>query len=708
MTQAGVILGTAAYMSPEQARGQPVDARTDVWAFGCVLFEMLAGRRPFAGDTVTDLLVGIVKEEPPWNALPRETPAPVRTMLGRCLRKDRRKRLASAADARLEIEEALDPAAASPVMVAGVTPRSQLRLAVFGLAALAAVLGAYGLGSRSSVAPAAPTPATRFVISAPPGTELVTGHRELAISADGQQIAFIARGAAGQHIYVRRLDTIEAVLVPGTDGARDLAFSPDGRWLAFHAGNRIRKARTDGSLPTVLAEAVHSHGLTWHPTEDAIYYAPFELSPIWKVQADGQTPAAQVTTLDAARNERSHEWPVVVDAGRTLLFAVNANGNDLEELTSFLDLSTHVRRTVRAGASPFGFSDSGDLLLVRDRSLVAAAYRDGRLAPPELLDAASAVDYPALSSTGTLAYVPAPDYRRRSVAWYSPDGRVSDTSFGQRAFHALALSPDGRRVALNVYDDGDTAMYVADTGGGPLTAVARPYGATPSWSPDGKWIAASVQQPGTTSLVAARVAPAPAQQWEPLASVSAEDILSQWTPDGRGLLFSRRDSPTGRRFPMRLALDRTPPSASDLLDGGGNHIVQSPALSPDGRWLAYESNESGRLEVYVQGYPSATARIQVSRDGGAWPTWSKRGDALYFAAGGAIICSAITTQPALGSAPPRTVASDPLLPRAVAGGRLFDVAPDGRILAIREDGSVRSDHIVVVQNWLHQGRPRSR
>lgn len=217
-----------------------------------------------------------------------------------------------------------------------------------------------------------------------------------------------------------------------------------------------------------------------------------------------------------------------------------------------------------------------------------------------------------------------------------------------------------------------------------------------------------MQQPGTTSLVAARVAPAPAQQWEPLASVSAEDILSQWTPDGRGLLFSRRDSPTGRRFPMRLALDRTPPSASDLLDGGGNHIVQSPALSPDGRWLAYESNESGRLEVYVQGYPSPTARIQVSRDGGAWPTWSKRGDALYFAAGGAIMSSAITTQPALGSAPPRTVASDPLLPRAVAGGRLFDVAPDGRILAIREDGSVRSDHIVVVQNSLHQGRPRSR
>jgi hypothetical protein len=155
---------------------------------------------------------------------------------------------------------------------------------------------------------------------------------------------------------------------------------------------------------------------------------------------------------------------------------------------------------------------------------------------------------------------------------------------------------------------------------------------------------------------------------------------------------------------MRLELDRTPPSASALLDGGGNSIVQSPALSPDGRLLAYESNESGRLEVYVQSYPVATARIQVSREGGAWPTWSRRGDALYFTAGSAIMSSALTTQPALRSAAPRTMVSDPLLVRPTAGGRPFDVAPDGRILAIREDGSVRSDHIVVVQNWRGEGR----
>ena len=185
-----------------------------------------------------------------------------------------------------------------------------------------------------------------------------------------------------------------------------------------------------------------------------------------------------------------------------------------------------------------------------------------------------------------------------------------------------------------------------------------------------------------------------------------QDDVSQWTPDGRGLLFSRRDSPNGRRSPMRLALDGGPAVVSNLVDGDRDHIVQSPALSPDGRWLAYESNESGRLEIYVQSHPSATPRVQVSRDGGSWPTWSRRGDALYFVAANVIQSSAITTQPELRSAPPRLVVSDPMLTRPIAGARAFDVAPDGRILAIREDGSVRSDHIVVVQNWLTNARPR--
>ena len=173
------------------------------------------------------------------------------------------------------------------------------------------------------------------------------------------------------------------------------------------------------------------------------------------------------------------------------------------------------------------------------------------------------------------------------------------------------------------------------------------------------------------------------------------------------LLFSRRDPRTGRRSPLRLALDGTPPNASLIVDRAGDHIVQSPALSPDGRWLAYESNESRASRGLRAGYPSPTARVQVSRDGGSWPTWTRRGDAVYFVAGSAILTSAITTQPELRTAAPRMIVNDPLLVRVTAGARPFDVAPDGRILAIKEDGSIRSDHIVVVQNWLNEVRARN-
>ncbi len=708
MTMQGVILGTAAYMSPEQARGQTVDGRTDLWAFGCVLFEMLTGMRVFAGQTVTDALAAVVKEEPRWGDLPAETPIPVHRLLRRCLTKDRRKRLAAAADARLDIEEALDTAHTG---VAARTTRERSPLAMgLGLAAaaIAAAAGAYALGARGAAVPSTPVPVTRFVISPPPGTQLVTGHREVAVSPDGQRIAFIARGAAGQHIYVRRVDTLAPQQVSGTEGARDPAFSPDGRWLAFHAGNKIRKVNLDGGSPAVLADAVHSHGLAWHPTEDAIYFAPHELSPLWKVPADGGAPPAQVTTLDAARGERSHEWPVFADAGRTLLFSVNANTAALdEESVSLLTLSTNVRTTLRAGGTAFGFAEGRELLFVRARSVVGARYEEGRLGSPELLNSDAADNGAVLSSNGTFAYVPAPDFKRRSLVSISPDGQVSDVDFGQQGFYSVAFSPDGRRAAIAIADDSSSALHVADAGGGPLTALARPGSGTPSWSPDGKWIAGMVRQPGTNSLTVARVAAEPGRNWEVLVADALEDVVSQWTPDGRGLLISRRDSQTGRRSPMRLALDRTPPSASIIVDHVGNHIVQSPALSPDGRWLAYESNESGRLEVYVQSYPSAAARVQVSRDGGSWPTWTRRGDSIYFVAGSAISSSAITTQPALQSAAPRMIVNDPLLVRVTAGAKPFDIAPDGRILAIKEDGSIRSDHIVVVQNWLNEVHARN-
>ena len=258
-TQAGIILGTAAYMSPEQARGGAVDKRADLWAFGVVLYEMLTGRRAFPGESVTDTLSAVISKDPSWEAMPQTTPAAVRRLLRRCLEKDRKQRLASASDARLDIDDALSPTASTAT---GTHPHTLRRSAlVFSLglgAGLIAAVGVYMLGTNASRAASAPPAVTRLVIQSPAGTQIIGGHREIAVSADGRQVAFIARGAVDQ-IYVRRLDELESHQVAGTEGARDLAFSPDGRWLVFHAGNKIRKVSLSGGSPTALMEGRSLH-----------------------------------------------------------------------------------------------------------------------------------------------------------------------------------------------------------------------------------------------------------------------------------------------------------------------------------------------------------------------------------------------------------------------------------------------------------------
>jgi len=238
MTAAGVILGTAAYMSPEQARGKSVDAHTDLWAFGCVLYEMLTGRRAFPGESVTDTLSAVVSRDPAWEALPQTTPAAVHRLLRRCLMKDRKQRLASASDARLDIEDALSPTASIATQTHPQTRRRSALVFSLGLGAgLIAAVGAYMLGTNASRAASPPPAVTRLVIQPPAGTQIISGHREIAVSADGRQVAFIARGAAHQHIYVRRLDELESHQVAGTEDASDLAFSPDGqRFLLIKEG----------------------------------------------------------------------------------------------------------------------------------------------------------------------------------------------------------------------------------------------------------------------------------------------------------------------------------------------------------------------------------------------------------------------------------------------------------------------------------------
>jgi eukaryotic-like serine/threonine-protein kinase len=710
MTQAGMILGTAAYMSPEQAKGRPADKRSDIWAFGCVLFEMLTGRRPFDGEDVTDVMVAVLSKEPDWTALPARVPGSIRALIRRCLEKDRKRRLDSAAAARLEIEDALSPSTSTATETHPSTPRRGALMLSLGLGAgLIAAVGAYMLGTNASRVASAPPAVTRLVIQPPAGTQIIATHREIAVSADGRQVAFIARGAAGQHIYVRRLDELESQQVAGTEGARDLAFSPDGGWLVFNAADKIRKVSLSGGSPTVLADALHSHGLAWHPA-DVIYFAPTATSAIWKVSASGGSAAA-VTQLDKAHGERSHECPLITGDGRTLLFSVNASNMPDPDKTevSLLMLGTGARETVRTGGDAVGFMDAHELMFVREHSLMSAPYDATRhvlasgareLVARVRQNAGGTV---GLSSSGTLAYVPSPDLKRRSLVWIAPDGTQTDANFGRRQFRAVSLSLDGRRVAVAADDHDGTALYVGDTSGGTLTPVANRQGPTPEmpWSPDGKSFAGADSHTGGLF----RFSVLGGGAGEPLLLADgARNSPNQWTPDGRGLIFSRYETATGRTSICLLSLDTSPAKWSVIVDGGQG-IAQSASLSPDGRWLAYESDKSGQLEIYVQAYPSPAGRIQVSREGGTKARWAKNSNRLFFIRGGTtFMVSTVTTQPELRPEVPRPIVNETLLPQDGSRRKPYDVAPDGRILAIKEDDSASFDYIVVVQNWLSEAR----
>jgi Tol biopolymer transport system component len=710
MTGVGVILGTAAYMSPEQAKGRPADKRSDMWAFGCVLYEMLTGRRPFDGEDITDLMVAVLSKEPNWNALPARVPGSIRALIRRCLEKDRKRRLDSAAAARLEIDDALSPTASTATETQLHAPRRSALVLSLGLgAALIAAVGAYMLGTNASRAAPAPTAVTRFVIQSPAGTQILSTHREIAVSADGRQVAFIARGAAEQHIYVRRLDELESRQVAGTEGARDLAFSPDGGWLVFNASKKIRKVSLSGGSPTVLADALHSHGLAWHPT-DVIYFAPTATSAIWKVSASGGSAVA-VTQLDKAHGERSHEWPLIAGDGRTLLFSVNASTNpDPEESeVSLLMLGTGARETVRTGGDAVGFTDARELLFVREHSLMSAPYDSTRhvlasgareLVARVRRNAGGTV---GLSRSGTLAYVPSPDLKRRSLVWIAPDGTQTDATFGRRQFRAVSLGLDGRRVAVATDDRDGTVLYIGDTSGGALTPVATRKGlglnAEMPWNPDGKTFAVRDVQAG--GLL--RFSALGGGVGEPLLADGARNMPNQWTPDGRGLIFSRMETATGRTSICLLSLDTSPAKWSVIVDGGQG-LARNASLSPDGRWLAYESDKSGQLEIYVQAYPSPAGLVQVSREGGTKARWAKSSNHVYFITGTTFMVATVTTQPDLRSEAPRLIVNEPLLVQDSSTFRPYDVAPDGRVLAIKEDDSAHLDYIVVVQNWLSEAR----
>lgn len=648
MTRQGVILGTAAYMAPEQARGRTVDKRADIWAFGCVLYEMLTGTRAFPGDDVTDVLAAVVRADPDWKALPAATPPLVRRLLMRCLTKDATKRLHDIADARLEIDEVIgaglngeptaQTAGAAVPQRPGWTPLRALTLA------LLALLAGLAVGSVVSRGPRAVPAAVHSQVGVSPAEGVSTGstlavlpagsHTALAWSPDGRTLAFIGIKGGVRQVYLRALDRDAARPLDGTEGARCLAFGPDGEWIAFWANGQISKVRVAGGPAAKICDAAYVSGIAWGPTR--LVYA--KAKQLLEVSSDGGEPRTLVESKqrvalphllpgDAAVLYTEHQKTWTSGDERVMAFPLAPGGVPTVLLSEAADaryLTTGHLAFFRQGTvfvAPFDVKalqvGRGAVAVLKDVAQAVASWYAGDLTLAGQL---------AVSAEGTLAYVASPPLHFPDSELVSIDrkGQVTALPAPARGYREhVEPSPDGSRIAVSVQTTRNIRLFLYDVARGTLTpptvGSADEEAVRPVWAKDGR-IAFTLRQGGVEEMAIVR--PDVASPAEVVAD-SAGFAPSSWSPDNQHLVGTRdfNDlwvySPNGKGSKW-TALTST--QAAEV----------SPAWSPDGRWLAYASNVSGRSEVYVQPYPGPGARILLSTDGGDSPAWNPQGGELFY------------------------------------------------------------------------------
>jgi len=710
-TMQGVILGTAAYMSPEQARGKAVDKRTDIWAFGCVLYELLTGKQAFHGESTTEILASVLREEPDWRALPASTPVKIRELLKRCLQKDSRQRLHDAADARIEIEEALAAPAMEELASAAKGVRALGRRA-FLLSLCTLLLGVAVTGLAVWNLKPAPTlppqPITRIVMTLPPGRVLAgfESGPAVALSPDGTHLAYVARQGDTQRLYLRAMDSLlEAQPIPDTDGASFPFFSPDSQWLGFYSSGALKKISVGGGTAVTIDNATVPVGASWG-SRGMIAFAPTAASALQQVPDAGGTPQP-LTRFE--KGDNSQRWPEFLPGAKAVLFSVGASAaNWANAQVALQTVGMGDRRNLIQGGTQPHYAVSGHLVYAQGGTLMAVPFDPKRLqitgaSVPVVEGVTQSISTGAaqytISNTGSLVYVPGGvQGAERSLVWVDRSGAEQPFAAPQHSYESPRISPDGQRIAVT-FDD---QIWQYDLSRETLTRLtfAGNVNNRPVWTPDGKRIAFFSTKDGPLNLF-----------WqladgsgglEKLATSDLLDVPLSFSPDAQLLAFHEVNPMTGTDILLLRLSDRkvlpflrTPFNESD------------PRFSPDGRWIAYESDESGRSEIYVQPYPGPGGKSQVSRDGGTEPVWNRNGRELFYRSGNKMMAVEITTQPNIALGNPRVLFERQYVLATVPISN-YDVSPDGRrfLMVKGDEQSTTATQINVVLNWFEELKRR--
>ena len=690
----GMIVGTAAYMSPEQAKGKPVDKRTDIWAFGCVLYELLTGRRAFAGEDVADFIAAVLTKEPDWALLPPAMPPRLVELLKRCLTKDVRERLRDIGDARQEINNAItNPATERDSSVAVRTPRRR-RLAgvatwmvlggLLGAAALAAWLFSLGVIPIRKIPQNAPV--TRFSIPVPKGAA------SPQISPDGRLLAFVGLDVPRQ-IWVRPLDALEARPLPGTDDARNPFWSPDSRFLGFFAQGKLKKVDLTGGPPVTLCDAPEGLGGAWS-RDDVIVFAPRSAGRIQKVSAAGGTPLP-VTSLD--KKAQRHGSAVFLPDGQHFVFWANTTAGGHAYLAS---LTSSEVTLLPAVTSPPAYA-SGALVFTRGSTLMRQPFDPARLeSTGDPTPVSERVSEFSVSPTGVLVCTPAPAPLLRRLVWVDRRGTVTPLPLAAGDYGDPSLSPDGRQIALVRRDASGAQIHVWDIAR--ATLQKRTFEGEnwfPIWTPDGRYLTFTRGSEYIGPLM--RLPADGSGQAVPLVTDEqrgGEKVAISWSPDGRLLAFQNNQDVIVRDADGVLH----PALATPAFEREGR-------FAPRGRWLAYRSNETGRDEVYVQSYPAGGGKWQISTDGGAQPMWGSGGRELFYKSGNRLMVSAVEAGETFKPGTPRMLFEMSQPERDLGDPSRYGVTPDGqRFLVVttgQGEAGAGSPQIIVVQNWLQQLKP---